>query len=314
MTATFGKLQGRSLELGDGLNIIEAPNETGKSTWCAFLLSILYGVNSRERDRAGFIADKNRFAPWSGAAMSGRMDCGTELGELTLTRATRRQTSPMGEFSAVYAGTNEPVPGLTGAACGETLLGISREVFERSAFIRQSQDAELERRIAALISSGEEGTSYTEAADALKKQLNRRRHNRTGQLPALETELAELDRQLSESNSLARQLVQARSEVEALSRRAEILQAEVKGAPFDLHVLSTPPGPLRCRIGGGTGRGPRRAGAGAASAGPNPGERDHRPAPRRHRQSGDHPESRGQGPVGAGRGHEGIAAGGGRCE
>ena len=232
MTATFGKLQGRSLELGDGLNIIEAPNETGKSTWCAFLLSILYGVNSRERDRAGFIADKNRFAPWSGAAMSGRMDCGTELGELTLTRATRRQASPMGEFSAVYAGTNEPVPGLTGAACGETLLGISREVFERSAFIRQnnlpiSQDAELERRIAALISSGEEGTSYTEAADALKKQLNRRRHNRTGQLPALETELAELDRQLSESNSLARQLVQARSEVEALSRRAEILQAEL---------------------------------------------------------------------------------------
>ena len=312
MTATFGKLQGRSLELGDGLNIIEAPNETGKSTWCAFLLSILYGVNSRERDRAGFIADKNRFAPWSGAAMSGRMDCGTELGELTLTRATRRQTSPMGEFSAVYAGTNEPVPGLTGAACGETLLGISREVFERSAFIRQnnlpiSQDAELERRIAALISSGEEGTSYTEAADALKKQLNRRRHNRTGQLPALETELAELDRQLSESNSLARQLVQARSEVEALSRRAEILQAELTDRP-------APPGPLRCRIGGGTGRGPRRAGAGAASAGPNPGERDHRPAPRRHRQSGDHPESRGQGPVGAGRGHEGIAAGGGRCE
>ena len=311
MTATFGKLQGRSLELGDGLNIIEAPNETGKSTWCAFLLSILYGVNSRERDRAGFIADKNRFAPWSGAAMSGRMDCGTELGELTLTRATRRQTSPMGEFSAVYAGTNEPVPGLTGAACGETLLGISREVFERSAFIRQnnlpiSQDAELERRIAALISSGEEGTSYTEAADALKKQLNRRRHNRTGQLPALETELAELDRQLSESNSLARQLVQARSE-----------GGDPTGGTDGLRPLGgrpAPPGPLRCRIGGGTGRGPRRAGAGAASAGPNPGERDHRPAPRRHRQSGDHPESRGQGPVGAGRGHEGIAAGGGRCE
>ena len=318
MTATFGKLQGRSLELGDGLNIIEAPNETGKSTWCAFLLSILYGVNSRERDRAGFIADKNRFAPWSGAAMSGRMDCGTELGELTLTRATRRQTSPMGEFSAVYAGTNEPVPGLTGAACGETLLGISREVFERSAFIRQnnlpiSQDAELERRIAALISSGEEGTSYTEAADALKKQLNRRRHNRTGQLPALETELAELDRQLSESNSLARQLVQARSEVEALFPSG----GDPTGGTDGLQPLGgrpAPPGPLRCRIGGGTGRGPRRAGAGAASAGPNPGERDHRPAPRRHRQSGDHPESRGQGPVGAGRGHEGIAAGGGRCE
>ena len=232
MTATFGKLQGRTLELRDGLNILQAPNETGKSTWCAFLLSILYGINSRERDRAGFIADKNRFAPWSGTTMSGRMDCATDLGELTLTRSTRRQTSPMGEFSAVYAGTNEAVPGLTAASCGETLLGISREVFERSAFIRQnslsiSQDAELERRIAALISSGEEGTSYTEAAEALKRQLNRRRHNRTGQIPALEAELVDLDRQLAESDSLARQLVQARTEAETLSAQAEGLQAEL---------------------------------------------------------------------------------------
>ena len=232
MTATFGKLQGRTLELRDGLNILQAPNETGKSTWCAFLLSILYGINSRERDRAGFIADKNRYAPWSGAAMSGRMDCSTDLGELTLTRSTRRQASPMGEFSAVYAGTNEPVPGLTGTACGETLLGISREVFERSAFIRQnnlsiSQNADLERRIAALISSGQEDTSYTEAAEALKKQLNRRRHNKTGQLPALEAELAELDRQLAESDSLARQLTEARAEVSSLSARAQALQGEL---------------------------------------------------------------------------------------
>ena len=232
MTATFGKLRGSTLELQDGLNILQAPNETGKSTWCAFLLAILYGINSRERDRAGFIADKNRFAPWSGVSMSGRMDCSTDLGELTLTRATRRQTSPMGEFAAVYTGTNEPVPGLTGTGCGESLLGISREVFERSAFIRQnglsiSQDAELERRIAALISSGEEGTSYTEAAEALKKQLNRRRHNRTGQLPALEAELADLERQLADSSALARQLADARAQAEALAVRVESVQGEL---------------------------------------------------------------------------------------
>ena len=145
---------------------------------------------SRERDRAGFIADKNRFAPWAGVAMSGRLDCRAGDRELTLTRATRRQTAPMGEFQAVYAGTNEPVSGLTGPTCGETLLGVSREVFERSAFIRQSglaitQDPGLERRIAALITSGEEGTSYSEAADTLKKQFNRRRHKNPGHLPPL---------------------------------------------------------------------------------------------------------------------------------
>ena len=138
----------------------------------------------------------------------------------------------MGEFAAVYTGTNEPVPGLTGTGCGESLLGISREVFERSAFIRQnglsiSQDAELERRIAALISSGEEGTSYTEAAEALKKQLNRRRHNRTGQLPALEAELADLERQLADSSALARQLADARAQADALAARVETVQGEL---------------------------------------------------------------------------------------
>ena len=75
MSATFGRLQNQSLELQDGLNIIEAPNEAGKSTWCAFLSAMLFGINSRERDKAGFIADKNRFAPWAGVSMSGRLDC-----------------------------------------------------------------------------------------------------------------------------------------------------------------------------------------------------------------------------------------------
>ncbi|MCF2664585.1 AAA family ATPase [Oscillibacter valericigenes] len=232
MTASFGKLRGEMLELNDGLNILQAPNETGKSTWCAFLLSMFYGVNSRERERAGFIPDKIRYAPWSGSTMSGRLDCLADGRELTLTRTTRRQTSPMGEFQAVYSGTGDHVPELTGTTCGETLLGVSREVYERSAFIRQaglpiSQDAGLERRIASLITSGEEDTSYSEAADTLKKQLNRRRHNKTGQLPVLETELQDTERQIAEAEILARQLTDARAQAEAFAHREAALSEEL---------------------------------------------------------------------------------------
>ena len=35
MQADFGCLEGKSLELEPGLNIIRQPNESGKSTWCA---------------------------------------------------------------------------------------------------------------------------------------------------------------------------------------------------------------------------------------------------------------------------------------
>ena len=232
MTAFFGKLQGQTLELQEGLNILQAPNETGKSTWCAFLISMLYGINSRERDKAGFIADKNRYAPWSGGTMSGRLDCLAGGDELTLTRSTRRPTAPMSDFQAVYAGTGDPYPGLTGQNCGETLLGVSREVFERSAFIRQaglpiSQDVGLERRVAALISSGEEDVSYSETANILKKQLNRRRHNKTGQLPALEAELRDTERQLAEVEALEAQLTNARAKTETLSAQTAALTEEL---------------------------------------------------------------------------------------
>ena len=232
MSAAFGRLRNETLQFQDGLNIIEAPNETGKSTWCAFLTAMLYGINSRERDKAGFIADKNRYAPWDGSSMSGRLECHADGADITLTRTTRRQTAPMADFQAVYTGTASSVEGLTGANCGETLLGVSREVFERSAFIRQSglaitQDAGLERRVASLISSGDEDTSYTEAYDALKKQLNRRRFNKSGQLPALESELAEVQQQLAAAVQLQQQLTNARERTQALESDVHALSDEL---------------------------------------------------------------------------------------
>ena len=203
MNATFGKLERAELELQPGLNVIYAPNESGKSTWCSFIRNMLYGINTRDR---GISAEKNRYVPWDGSAMRGRMDLTSGEENYTLTRDTRRPGAPLGEFSCVYSGTAIPVPGISGQNAGEVLLGVSREVFERSAFIGQAslavdQDTELERRIAALITTGEEDTSYSESYDRLKKQLNRRRHNRTGQIPALEREIEQLDSSLAQLES-----------------------------------------------------------------------------------------------------------------
>lgn len=54
LDATFGKLDGESLELHDGLNVISAPNESGKSTWCAFVRAMLYGVDAPNARRPAF--------------------------------------------------------------------------------------------------------------------------------------------------------------------------------------------------------------------------------------------------------------------
>ena len=51
MRATFGKLQNETLSFHDGLNVIFAPNESGKSTWCAFISAMLYGIDSSEFEK-----------------------------------------------------------------------------------------------------------------------------------------------------------------------------------------------------------------------------------------------------------------------
>lgn len=206
--ATYGKLDQARLDLQPGLNVICAPNEGGKSTWCRFLLAMFYGLNTRQR---GDLADKNRFQPWSGSLMQGKLELSVGDKELTLSRRTQRPDAPLGVFSCTYSGTDTPVPGLDAARCGETLLGVPQSVYQRCAFIPSGSlaidaDADLERRISALISTGDEKISFSQVESRLKKQLRQRKYNRSGSIPLLEAEIAGLRAAQQEAQTLTGQL------------------------------------------------------------------------------------------------------------
>ena len=234
MTATFGRLDRARLEPGEGLNVIYAPNEGGKSTWAAFWKLMLYGLDTRERDRRGFLADKNRYQPWSGAPMEGELVLDWQGQDFTLRRGPRGNV-PFGAFSAVRTGTGEPIPGLDGSGCGELLTGAGRELFERSAFIgggslTVTTAPELERRITALVSSGEEGTSFSQAAERLREWSNRRRVNRSvGLIPKLEGELDQVGETLDRLKAVS-------GEIARLEEERAALEGERDGLAFERHV------------------------------------------------------------------------------
>ncbi|MEG0824255.1 MAG: AAA family ATPase [Oscillospiraceae bacterium] len=231
MTANFGRLAGETLTLTPGLNLIAAPNESGKSTWCAFLRAMLYGIPTSQRDKAGFLAEKNRYQPWSGAPLEGILELTWQGRDITLRRFAKGAV-PFGGFEAVYTGTGEVVPGLTGENCGETILGVGREVFERTAFVGQAGAQfdgapELETRIAALASSGEEDVSYSETQRRLKDWRNGIMANKAvGALPKKQQELQEIEELLGRLESAERRSCEARIQIEALSQKRTVLEGE----------------------------------------------------------------------------------------
>lgn len=220
MTASFGKLN-ETMELHEGLNVCTAPNEAGKSTWSAFVLAMLYGIDTSERagkNRA--IPAKLRYKPWSGAPMQGTMELVWNGRRITLERTTTGRT-PMGEFRAYETLTGQPVTELTGENCGSVLLGVERSVFERSAFLRQAgaaitKDEALEQRLNALVTTGDEGNSYSAVEQQLRTLRNRCRHNQTGLIPQCQTRLRQIEDQLDG-------LYQVQQDVMELSAQAQAL-------------------------------------------------------------------------------------------
>ena len=237
LRANFGKLHG-TLTLHEGLNELCLPNEAGKSTWSAFLLAMLYGIDTRERATRENqnLPAKERYRPWDGSSMEGAIDLIWNGRAVTIERRSQGRT-PMGAFRAYETESGTPVPELTAENCGRTLCGAERSVFERTAFVRQlgmavSSDAQLEQRLSALVTTGEEGPS----ASALEKKLRDLKNKytyRTGLLPRLQARRDELQAQLSAlraAQAEAMDLSAACAGAEAARSRLQDLRARIERA------------------------------------------------------------------------------------
>ena len=227
MTATFGKLDGETLLLEPGLNVHSAPNEWGKSTWCAFLSAMLYGIDTRERTTKEQLADKERYLPWTGKPMSGTMRILWKDRDITIQRRARGRV-PMGDFMAWETETGVAVRELTGENCGQMLLGVEKSVFLRTGFLRFSdlpvrQDEELRRRLNSLVTTGDETGDGELLGQKLQELRNRCRHNQTGLIPQCRAELREIQEQLWECQRFQSQ--------------QDGLTEQVRGLEGELHAL-----------------------------------------------------------------------------
>lgn len=145
---------------------------------------------------------------------------------ITVERSTKGRV-PMGEFRAYETHSGQEIPELTADNCGQRLLGVSRSVFARSAFLGQNElavtsDAELEKKLSSLVTTGDETVAFSDTEKRLRDWKNHCRHNRTGLLPQAQQELEQVQSTLEQIHRLHR------NDLELSEKREQLLQEQAR--------------------------------------------------------------------------------------
>ncbi|MBQ3063523.1 MAG: AAA family ATPase [Clostridia bacterium] len=235
VTATeFGLFRARTFSFDAGLTLIEGENESGKSTLQALLLFLLYGFPRRsqtERDlrlsREGHrAAGEMRFAA-NGTTY--------HLRRTYLLRSLSGRTAPLEECLVTDRDGN--AIDLAGKQPGEYFLGVSRELYEACACVKQSEietvtTAEAGDAVSNLLfldAGGARLDTATRLLDAARRELQ---HNRGqgGLLAALAEEHAILSAEIRTASERT-------SKLHELKSRAAALTAALQDKEHELHTL-----------------------------------------------------------------------------
>ncbi len=223
----FGKLSAVSIQPSDGINIIDAPNESGKSTLAAFVKFVLYGMKSRQAS----IMDnpKKMYMPWSGAPAAGSL---TLLVGNHRIRVERTATATTEKCTCTDLLTGKTL--YDGLLPGEEILGVGAELFEKTAFFSslsrpESKDEALAKSLQGLLFSSD----TEEEAEKARKLLTKQRtalHGRAGvgEIPQLEKRLIALTDRLDHEKNSSEEKKALEKELETVSKTAAAREADMK--------------------------------------------------------------------------------------
>ena len=136
----FGKLADMKINLSDGVNILRGENESGKSTLCAFIRFVFYGLSGRAEEKLKYIS-------WGASSVSGYIIANEGGKRYRIEReavcswdsdgkASVRERSAVIDCDlsqAVFRGQN----------AGEVFFGVPADVFESTVYVGQIGDSRI---------------------------------------------------------------------------------------------------------------------------------------------------------------------------
>lgn len=235
----FGGISDFKLELGDGLNIIEGGNESGKSTVLLFIMYMLYGLPKSSRKNTPGAYDKARSLSWANSRAEGSMDIEQGGVRYRIERANLRRTaSSEAQITDIDAGTRVHI----GKEPGEVFLGVSRETFESCLWCGQSRAAaispeKLTETLSNLSLTADESVNGEAVLNVIRNAKKQYKHERgegglipelSGRISDARAELGRIDEALARSaddrqrcSALSERLVEIKSRIAALEAERE---------------------------------------------------------------------------------------------
>ncbi len=236
----FGKLADLALSFSGGLNIVSAANEAGKSTLLRFLTSALYGqLRADIKAQRRLDAWVEQYKPWHAPAYGGVLWCRLANGrELELHRSFGRDET---RFEVLTSGGEDITGEYESQRNGEVIfaaphLGLSKEIFESVAVVRETETAEfkhresLRDRVANLAQSGDEKLSVRlslvkleEAMESIGSERAPTRPYRQAldRLQSMRDERDELEAQRRQCQAWVQERMQLAKEIEGLEQEMQ---------------------------------------------------------------------------------------------
>ena len=231
----FGKFKGKEIDLRQGINIIFAENEGGKSTSHAFIDGIFYGFSkdSLKAKRTDELYEK--YKPWQGSDYKGYIELtkddkyrisrdfsNNSIEVLNLTKGTN--ISNLAIFKK-YSRIEEP---------GLYFFNMNRHLFHSTFYIRQLESIIdekasklLKEKISNFITSNDEKINYHYALEKLEEDLDS-----YGKPTRTKTKIGSISKRLEEINKEELELDDKRIEyfkgLEILKKEESALEADKK--------------------------------------------------------------------------------------
>ena len=224
----FGRLRDQLFLFGEGMNVIQGANESGKSTLLAFIRFVLYGF-PRKAGADG--EEREKRLSWQGHRAAGRLYLSVDKGEFCIARTVTRQGSAAREtfgetLTVTSLASGEEIP-LGAMTPGEYFTGLPAALYDSTLCLRQSDAARVSEpgvgeAVNELLFTGSMGVSADAAMDKLRLARRELQHQkgRGGRVSELSDRITVTEDALTRARQDATALAALRAEAE--QQRAQL--------------------------------------------------------------------------------------------